>query len=373
MEVVEQMEAVQMPPTEQGRTGLQPDQTASAALPTAYQVGSLRIAPNMTLAPMAGVTDSIFRRLILELGGCGLVSSEMTNAASVSPKALRRHRLLDYLPEERPIAMQLSGNDPTLLAEAARRVEELGPDILDINCGCPSPKVTGGGHGASLLRDLPKLSQVLRAVRAAVHLPITLKFRAGWDEQSLNYVETARRAEDAGVDALALHPRTREQRYTGVADWERIAAVKQSVRIPVVGSGDVCDAADALRRLEQSGVDGVMIGRASMANPWIFRQVAELRSGAPVFVPTPDDRHVLLLRYLELCCAEMPERLALNRLKQLMGQFFIGLPGSAVLRTEVQRTTGTEAARQLIDLFFATYHERYGKRHAARAAMLIPG
>lgn len=325
------------------------------SLPTSYRVGPLTIAPNITLAPMAGVTDSVFRRLVLEIGGCGLVSSEMTNAASVSPRAMKRHRLLDYLPQERPIAMQLSGNDPELVARAARDVEKLQPDIIDINCGCPSPKVTGGGHGASLLRDLPRMRRVLEAVRAAVNLPITLKFRAGWDEESLNYLDTARIAEDAGVAALALHPRTREQRYAGQADWERIAAVKRSVSIPVIGSGDVCSAPDALQRMYASGVDGVMIGRAAMSNPWIFLQIAQLRRGAALFEPTPADKGNLLLRYLELCCESMPERLALNKLKQLIGHFFIGLPGSAALRASVQRSSDVASARQLIELFFAQH------------------
>jgi tRNA-dihydrouridine synthase len=173
-------------------------------LPTSYQVAHITIQPNIILAPMVGVTDSIFRRMILGLGGCGLVSSEMTNAASVSVKALKRHHQLDFLPEERPITMQLSGNDPDLVANAARMVEQLGADILDINCGCPSPKVTGGGHGSALLRDLPKMEQLLKAVKAAVQIPVTLKFRSGWDEQSLNYLDTARMAESVGVAALAL-------------------------------------------------------------------------------------------------------------------------------------------------------------------------
>src|SRR5262245_28832357 len=177
--------------------------TSYADLPDRYQVGGLAIKPNITLAPMAGDTASIFRRMVLGIGGCGLVSSEMTNAASVSPKALKRHHLLDYLPEERPIAMQLSGNDPDLVANAAQTVESLGPDIIDINCGCPSPKVTGGGHGSALLRDLPKMGRLLKAVRAVVGLPVTLKFRAGWDESNLNYIETAKVAEDAGVAAIA--------------------------------------------------------------------------------------------------------------------------------------------------------------------------
>jgi nifR3 family TIM-barrel protein len=326
-------------------------------LPTSYRVGGLTISPNITLAPMAGVTDSIFRRMVLGIGGCGLVSSEMTNAASVSPKALKRHHLLDYLPEERPIAMQLSGNDPDLVASAAEVVASLGPDIIDINCGCPSPKVTGGGHGSALLRDLPKMSQLLKAVRAAVDLPITLKFRAGWDEVSLNYVETARVAEDAGVAAIALHPRTREQGYTGQADWSRVAAVKRAVGIPVIGSGDVKDAADALRRLRESCADGVMIGRGAMANPWIYLQIAQLRSGEPIFEPTSADKRELLLRYLEMCLAEMPERLALNKLKQLIGQFSVGLPGSAALREAVHRSTAAAAARDHIERFFAPHVE----------------
>ncbi len=326
-------------------------------LPASYRVGDLNIDPNITLAPMAGVTDSICRRMVLEIGGCGLVSSEMTNAASVSPKAMNRHHLLDYLPEERPIAMQLSGNDPDLVAAAARVVEELAPDIIDINCGCPSPKVTGGGHGSALLRDLPKMSRLLKAVHDAVSLPITLKFRAGWDENSLNYIETAKVAEDAGVAAIALHPRTREQGYTGQADWSRIAEVKRAVSIPVIGSGDVKDAADALRRLRESGVDGVMIGRGAMANPWIFLQIAQLRHGERPFEPTTADKRELLLRYLEMCLTEMPERLALNKLKQLIGQFAVGLPGSAALREAVHRSTEAAAARDHIERFFAPHLE----------------
>ena len=326
-------------------------------LPASYRVGTVVVSPNITLAPMAGVTDSIFRRMVLGLGGCGLVSSEMTNAASVSQKAMKRHHLLDYLPEERPIAMQLSGNDPDLVARAAQVVEELGPDIIDINCGCPSPKVTGGGHGSALLRDLPKMGRLLKAVRAAVTLPITLKFRAGWDEASLNYVETARVAEDAGVAAIALHPRTREQGYTGSADWSRIAEVKRAVGIPVIGSGDVKDAADALRRLRESGVDGVMIGRGAMANPWIFLQIAQLRRDEAPFEPSAADKRALLLRYFEMCLAEMPERLALNKLKQLIGQFVVGLPGSAALREAVHRSTTAGEAREHLEQFFAPHLE----------------
>ncbi|NTW00347.1 MAG: tRNA dihydrouridine synthase DusB [Oscillochloris sp.] len=324
-------------------------------LPDSYAIDHIRITPNIILAPMAGVTDSVFRRIILGLSGCGLVSTEMTNAASVTPKAMKRHHLLDFYPEERPLTMQLSGNEPDLVAAAAANVEQLGADIIDINCGCPSPKVTGGGHGSALLKDLPKLGKVLHAVKAAVSVPVTLKFRAGWDEARLNYLETAKIAEDAGIAALALHPRTREQDYKGNANWQRVAEVKHTVRIPVIGSGDVKEAPDALIRLRDSGADGVMIGRGAMENPWIFLQIAQLRRGEPMFEPTPADKLAFLNQYLNLCLTEMPERLALNKLKQLIGQFVVGLPGSAVMRASVHRSATIANARKEMERFFDPY------------------
>jgi tRNA-dihydrouridine synthase B len=217
--------------------------------------------------------------------------------------------------------------------------------------------VTGGGHGSALLRDLPKMEQLLKAVKAAVQVPVTLKFRSGWDDASLNYLDTARMAEAVGVAALALHARTRQQAYTGQANWDHIAAVKRAVGIPVIGNGDVTDAATALRRLRESGVDGVMIGRGAMANPWIFLQIAQLRRGDELFQPTPLDKRELLLRYLEMCEFEMPARLALNKLKQLIGQFSVGLPGSAAMRAAVHRSTAPDEARDHIERFFEPFVE----------------
>jgi nifR3 family TIM-barrel protein len=324
-------------------------------LPTSYMVGHILIQPNITLAPMVGVTDSVFRRMILGLGGCGLVSSEMTNAASVSARAIKHHHQLDFLPEERPITMQLSGNEPDLVANAARMVEQLGADILDINCGCPSPKVTGGGHGSALLRDLPKMERLLRAVKAAVQIPVTLKFRSGWDETSLNYLDTARMAESVGIAALALHARTRAQAYSGLANWDHIAEVKQVVGIPVIGNGDAREAPEALAKLRASGADGVMIGRGAMSNPWIFQQIAQVRRGELPFEPAPADKRAWLLRYLAICQEDMGERLALNKLKQLIGQFSVALPGSAVLRSAVQRSATPGEAREHIERFFAPH------------------
>ncbi|GAC1641358.1 MAG: tRNA dihydrouridine synthase DusB [Herpetosiphon sp.] len=326
-----------------------------SGLPDHYYIRTILVQPNVVLAPMAGVTDSVFRRLLLSLGGLGLVTTEMTNAASVSPKALQRHRLLEFLPEERPLAMQLSGSEPELVSHAAQQVEALGADVLDINCGCPSPKVTGGGHGSALLKDLPKLDRMLRAVRAAVTIPITLKFRAGWDDDTLNFVDTARIAEAAGIDAIALHPRTKVQGYSGSADWSRIAAVKQAVGIPVIGSGDVTDPHDALERMRESGVDGVMIGRGAMANPWIFRQVDELRRGCEPFLPTPADKLALLLRFLDMLVEELPAHHAANKIKQFIGQFSVGLPGSAALRRTVQTAKSVEEQRLALVEYFAPF------------------
>jgi tRNA-dihydrouridine synthase B len=317
-----------------------------------YQVGHLVVEPNIVLAPMVGVTDSVFRRLLRSLGGLGLVTTEMTNAASVSPKAMKRHRLLEFLPQERPLAMQLSGNEPELVAEAAQQCEALGADIIDINCGCPSPKVTGGGHGSALLRDLPKMGRLLEAVRSAVSIPVTLKFRAGWDEESLNYLDTARLAESLGVSALALHPRTKAQGYAGTADWSRVAEVKRVVSIPVLGSGDVKSAQDALERLETTGADGVMIGRGAMANPWIFRQVEQLRAGLPMFEPTPRDKRDFLLLYMDMLLEFMPPHQASGKIKQLIGQFYVGLPGAAQLRRDLQRAPGIAEQRPIIERYF---------------------
>jgi tRNA-dihydrouridine synthase len=199
------------------------------------------------------------------------------------------------------------------------------------------------------------MEQLLRAVRRAVQLPVTLKYRAGWDEGSLNYLDTARMAEAVGIAALALHPRTRAQGYSGSADWQRVAAVKQVVRIPVVGSGDVRTAADALERLRTSGADGVMIGRAAMANPWIFLQADQLRRGMTPFIPGPAERLEWLQRYVALCRESLGDRLALNKLKQIIGQYAIELPGSAALREAIHRATAIDVALELLERFFAPH------------------
>src|SRR6266404_1099021 len=226
------------------------------SFPKQFSIGPLLIAPASVLAPMAGVTDTVFRRFIRNLGGCGLIMTEFTSSHGVSAslRARKPTRTLKYLafePEEHPISAQLFGADPAVMADAASVCQDLGFDILDINFGCPVNKVVKCNGGSGLLRDLPLVEQILRKVRSAISIPLTMKFRAGWNDRELVAVQMARLAEDCGLQAVALHPRTREQGYSGKSDWSRIAEVKAAVKIPVIGNGDIVTPADAVRMIAE--------------------------------------------------------------------------------------------------------------------------
>ncbi len=245
-------------------------------VPASLSIGGVRIAPATVLAPMAGVTDTVFRRFIRNLGGCGLIMTEFTSADGVlRKKDQKAKRYLHFYEDEHPISAQLFGSDPAVMAEAARMVEGLGFDLVDLNLGCPAKKVVKCNGGSGLLRDLPAIGKIFEAVRAAVTIPFTVKFRAGWSDDEIVCVELARMAESCGLAAVALHARTREQGYSGNARWEWIAAVKDAVKIPVIGNGDIRSPEDACAMVTQTGCDAVMIGRTAPSNPWIFRQIEQ--------------------------------------------------------------------------------------------------
>jgi nifR3 family TIM-barrel protein len=301
---------------------------------------------------MEGHTDSSFRRLVKALGGCGLVYSEMTTAgALVKGKVLERTGLSVFLPEERPVAFQVTGCDPAEVAEAARRFAALGPDVVDINMGCPSQNAAASGHGAALLKDLERARAVIRAVIAAVRpLPVTLKMRAGWDDHSLVMVELGQAAEAEGVAMLALHPRTRRQGYAGAAPWERVAILKRAVGIPVVGVGDVTTPEDAIRMHRETGCDGVMVGRGALVNPWIFTQTAELLATGRYRQPGLAEKLAFMVRHLEVALTVEPlERLALRRVKGLAGQITRGMPQGGVLRARLNEVRSAADFRRLLE------------------------
>jgi nifR3 family TIM-barrel protein len=300
---------------------------------------------------MAGVTDTVFRRFIKNLGGCGLIMTEFTSADGVLRDQRVRGRYLHFYEDEHPISAQLFGSSPAVLADAARLVEDLGFDLVDLNLGCPAKKVVKCNGGSGLLRDLPLIREIFEAVRAAVNIPFTVKFRAGWSDDEIVCVELARMAESCGLGAVALHARTREQGYSGNAHWEWIASVKQAVKIPVVGNGDVRSPEDACNVVAQTGCDAVMIGRMAPANPWIFRQIEQHVSGKPYDEPTETDRYEMIRTYFRMLLEEeMPG--TEGKMKQFASWFTHGIPGGAALRKAIyDAKNGSEILASVEDFF----------------------
>jgi len=357
-----------------GETPVAPSLVAAAGqvFPASFKIGRVRISPATVLAPMAGVTDTVFRRFIKSLGGCGLIMTEFTSADGVLRDQRVRGRYLHFYEDEHPVSAQLFGSSPSVLADAARLVEDLGFDLVDLNLGCPAKKVVKCNGGSGLLRDLPLIRQIFEAVRAAVKIPFTVKFRAGWNDDEIVCVELARMAESCGLGAVALHARTREQGYSGNARWEWIASVKQAVKIPVIGNGDIRSPEDACAVVAQTGCDAVMIGRMAPANPWIFRQIQQYVSGAtgvparpaerssapsdaatskPYDEPTEADRYQMIRTYFQMLLEEeMPG--AEGKMKQFASWFTHGIPGGAALRKAIYDAKSGEEILARVEGFF---------------------
>ena len=318
--------------------------------PPELKIRNSVIRPATILAPMAGVTDTVFRRVIRSLGACGLIMTEFTSAEGLTRQAARTLRYLYFGEDEHPIAGQIFGSDPAVMASAAALIEDLRFDHADINLGCPVKKVVKCG-GSGLLRDLTHLEKLLRAVRAAVRIPLTIKIRSGWDENNIVAIDVARMAEQIGIEAIAVHPRTRMQGYAGFADWKIIRAVKEAVSIPVIGNGDIRAPQDAERMIEETGCDAVMIGRTASSNPWIFRQIADYIATGRYDEPTEMDRYNLLSGYFRsLIEAEMPD--AIGKMKQFATLFTHGVRNGGELRQQVHHAHTSAEILDRVDSFF---------------------
>jgi tRNA-dihydrouridine synthase B len=338
------------------------------------KIGNVEIEHPVALAPMAGMTDTAFRRLVKRHGGCGLVVTEMVSSEGLVRGIDRTLEYAEYTEEERPVSIQIFGGDPRVMAEAAQIVESLGADIIDINMGCPVPKIAKHNAGCSLMREPGHAAGVVKAMADAVKIPVTVKMRAGWNEHEINAPTLARMVEDAGAAAVAVHGRTAAQSYTGESDWSLINQVAESISIPVFGSGDCVEPGQILGRMADSAVRGVLVGRGALRNPWIFSQAAEARRGRAI-VPTPlAERGEFLLNYIDLLLKERVdeeagfrhslvdaapapqargrERWVINKLRALGSWYTKGLEGGSQLRIAINSAESIQQLRDIIAAFF---------------------
>jgi len=378
-------------------------------VPASFTIGNVKIAPATVLAPMAGVTDTVFRRFIKnasqftdttdgavdcaadvdsttsnQQSGCGLIMTEFTSADGLSRmRETKRKRYLTYYDDEHPISAQLFGSNPATLADSARIVQDAGFDLVDLNLGCPAKRVVACNGGSGLLRDLPLIETIFKTVRAAVTIPFTVKFRLGWNDKHIVCVELAKMAEDCGLNAVALHARTREDGYTGQARWEYIAAVKDAVKIPVIGNGDIRTPEDAAAMVDITGCNAVMIGRTAPSNPWIFRQIAQYTAskeatGVGTYdQPTDQDRYRMIRTYFQMLVDEIAieeraeaaraeaitaagqvareqrHRDCVGKMKQFASWFTHGVPGGGALRKQIFESKNGDAVLGAIENFFA--------------------
>lgn len=309
-----------------------------------FQISDLLKNPGAGLAPMAGVTDAAMRLLCHEQGAAWAVSEMLSAKGWVFSGGRNRNAqdILARLPGEGPAGLQLFGSDPAYIAEAARRLENAGFQFFDLNFGCPAPKITGNGEGSAMMRDPVRLGAVVRALSEATSLPVTVKIRAGWDSSSINAPEVARICEDNGAKAVAVHARTRDQQYAGKADWRIIRDVKRAVSVPVFGNGDVRGGADALRMLDETGCDAVIVGRAAQGNPWIFREIAAAMQGEEVPPPTPEERMEMAVRHFQLEAQLYGEKLAVLQMRKHIAWYVHGMKGASRFRERINQMNSAE-------------------------------
>ena len=318
-----------------------------------FKIREVLIDPPLVLAPVAGHTDSLFRQAIKSLGGCGLVVSELVSTEGMTRHQDRTSFLTHFEESERPIAIQIFGSNATRMADSAAMVEGMGADIVDVNFGCPVKKVVRQGGGSNLLRDLPLMESILRAVRKAIRIPLTVKIRSGWDHNSINALQVLKLAEDCGVEALAIHGRTRSDLFSGHADWGIIARVKERARIPIIGNGDVFAPQDAARMFRETGVDGIMIGRGALSNPWLIHQCWDHLNGRESVQVSLEERMEFVMRFLQRVSIELPPPVALGKIKKIGGYLSKGFPGSAQLRARIH-------ASHTIEELFVAIREHFG-------------
>lgn len=340
------------------------------------KIGDITLDPPLGVAPMAGMTDTAFRRLVKKHGGCGLVVTEMVSSEGLVRGIDRTLEYAEYTEDERPVSIQIFGGDPEKMAAAAQIVEGMGADIVDVNMGCPVPKISKHNAGCSLMREPAHAANIIRAMAQAVRIPVTVKMRAGWNDQSINAPELAKRVEDAGAAAVTVHGRTAAQAYTGRSDWDLIARVAEGVQIPVFGSGDCVEPTEVVDRLRQTAAQGVLVGRGVLRNPWILSQAKALAQGRPASTVSLHDKGQFLLDYVELLLLERVgeregfrhsapgsevsavapargrERWVINKLRALCSWYSKGLDGGSHLRVAINSAESIAQLRDIIARFF---------------------